>query len=384
MRRTGTTLIEVLMAIFIMALGLVALLTLFPLGALNMARAVQDERAAQAAANATSLFRMNWKQMCEQAAMGSNSQTTMYSQDACQNWFSGALDNANAGLVTGSPVIRNHPFFAATMSGVNRNTPSVPVLVDPVGWCARSSDSTNGYAGMYWVADDPLNRPAYTIPRRSMPDNPIRVDNTNMAPGMAAGRYKTFNSTDRDRVERLFYLSDDTGFMTDDHPPTNIKAGEYFGGRPDQRQRQYSYAYLVKRNQNNDRQAVDLTVVVYFKRSMESPSPERWYNDDGSAAAGGSQLVIPFTAEKPAIGRGSWILDATMESMGTWVNTQGYFYRVMDVAEGATQVVLTLDRPLRRLANPNTATPRMIIVPDGVLEVFEKGTIDPLSPSRVN
>jgi Tfp pilus assembly protein PilV len=50
--RPGITLVEVLVAIFIMGIGMIALLTLFPLGALNIARALKDDRAAQAAANA--------------------------------------------------------------------------------------------------------------------------------------------------------------------------------------------------------------------------------------------------------------------------------------------------------------------------------------------
>ncbi len=51
-RRPGITLIEVLVSIFIMAIGMIALLTLFPLGAVNVAQALRDDRAAQAAANA--------------------------------------------------------------------------------------------------------------------------------------------------------------------------------------------------------------------------------------------------------------------------------------------------------------------------------------------
>src|SRR3954464_555650 len=50
--RRGVTLIEVLTAIFIMGVGLLAILTLFPLGALSMARAVRDDRAATIGANA--------------------------------------------------------------------------------------------------------------------------------------------------------------------------------------------------------------------------------------------------------------------------------------------------------------------------------------------
>jgi hypothetical protein len=55
MNRHAATLVEVLVAIFIMALGLLTLLTLFPLGALSMAQAIQDDRAGHAAANAMAL-----------------------------------------------------------------------------------------------------------------------------------------------------------------------------------------------------------------------------------------------------------------------------------------------------------------------------------------
>jgi prepilin-type N-terminal cleavage/methylation domain-containing protein len=54
-KRPGVTLVEVLTAIFIMGVGMLALLTLFPLGALSMARAIRDDRAAAAAGNAAAL-----------------------------------------------------------------------------------------------------------------------------------------------------------------------------------------------------------------------------------------------------------------------------------------------------------------------------------------
>ena len=55
MRREAATLVEVLVAIFLMGLGLLTLLTLFPLGALTMSQAIQDNWAAHAAANARAL-----------------------------------------------------------------------------------------------------------------------------------------------------------------------------------------------------------------------------------------------------------------------------------------------------------------------------------------
>src|SRR5438309_12071729 len=64
-RRSGTTLTEVLMAIFIMGIGLMALLTLFPMGAIQMAQALKDQRAAEEAASAVGTLRVSWKRSYE-------------------------------------------------------------------------------------------------------------------------------------------------------------------------------------------------------------------------------------------------------------------------------------------------------------------------------
>jgi Tfp pilus assembly protein PilV len=55
--RGGVTLVEVLVAIFITGVGLLALLVLFPLGVLNLAQAIQDDRVPALAADAATLSR---------------------------------------------------------------------------------------------------------------------------------------------------------------------------------------------------------------------------------------------------------------------------------------------------------------------------------------
>src|SRR3954464_8722899 len=54
-RRPGVTLVEVLVAILITAVGLLALLTLFPLGALEMAQAIKDDRCGHAKHNGAAI-----------------------------------------------------------------------------------------------------------------------------------------------------------------------------------------------------------------------------------------------------------------------------------------------------------------------------------------
>src|SRR5262249_22084043 len=55
-RRPAITLVEVLVAIFVMGIGMLAVLTLFPLGALTMAQAIRDNRAGHIGATAASML----------------------------------------------------------------------------------------------------------------------------------------------------------------------------------------------------------------------------------------------------------------------------------------------------------------------------------------
>ena len=60
-RRTGLSLVEVLTALFIVALGVIAILTMFPLGASQMAIAVRENRSMEAAFSADAQMRSYWK-----------------------------------------------------------------------------------------------------------------------------------------------------------------------------------------------------------------------------------------------------------------------------------------------------------------------------------
>src|SRR3954452_8343533 len=59
-RRSGITLVEVLVAILITGVGLLSLLVLFPLGALEMAQAVKDDRTGHAKHNAAAFASIDW------------------------------------------------------------------------------------------------------------------------------------------------------------------------------------------------------------------------------------------------------------------------------------------------------------------------------------
>jgi hypothetical protein len=86
-RRTGITLIEVLAAILIVGVGLLALLALFPLGALSMAQAVKDDRTAALASDAVAM---------SQAGVELVSDTGVYARDSL---VAGSADPATATLL---------------------------------------------------------------------------------------------------------------------------------------------------------------------------------------------------------------------------------------------------------------------------------------------
>ncbi|HTU21949.1 MAG TPA: prepilin-type N-terminal cleavage/methylation domain-containing protein [Gemmataceae bacterium] len=76
-RRPAVTLIEVLVTMFIMAIGMLALLVLFPLGAVSMGQALKDDRCASTAAMAENVANaMNVRYDSNVVAAFGNSATT--------------------------------------------------------------------------------------------------------------------------------------------------------------------------------------------------------------------------------------------------------------------------------------------------------------------
>ena len=57
-RRAGVTLMEVMIATAILGIGALAIMALFPIGAVNMARAINQNRAADHAQNCDAIFRL--------------------------------------------------------------------------------------------------------------------------------------------------------------------------------------------------------------------------------------------------------------------------------------------------------------------------------------
>jgi len=114
-RRSGATLVEVLVAIFVMAIGLLALLALFPLGVIRMAQAIQDGRTAQSAHNAREI--------------------AVLKDIRHDSYFLAALLDKPTGVT----------------EDVDPEGPSYPIIIDPIG------SRTTLAASPEWLANNPAS-----------------------------------------------------------------------------------------------------------------------------------------------------------------------------------------------------------------------------------
>jgi prepilin-type N-terminal cleavage/methylation domain-containing protein len=282
--RPGVTLVEVLMAIFVMGIGMLALLVLFPLGALSVAQALRDDRAAQAATNATG--------------------------------WADAIDLRHDAQLMNNPDSFSNPFptlmapLASPYSG-----PSFPVYVDP--YYVNLGQSTLGAftAG--------ANRITPGIARRSL-----------SLSGLIPGRAQPLSPQE---TTRWFTLLDDITFTS----------GDTANGQPElnpvvKRGGRYTWAYLLKRPRWNSPEVVDMSVVVYGGRAVQLPGGENVYfaaNDGGGANV--LNVYWNPTADKPSFRKGVWVLDVTAERITPnpqaptqfWDVPHGYFYRVVGVTD---------------------------------------------------
>lgn len=425
-RRTGVTLSEVLIAIFVMAIGLMAVLTLFPLGALSMAQAIKDDRCAESNKNASALARRAWQEMLapdSQAPNGemANLNAPNYYEPAPATAIADPFVNAMVDPNypgTAPPAVVPHPYpstaspVLAPLNAANQfyqsGRWSYPVFVDMVGW---NNNAIAGTPYQYWVGGQvgnaATNQPA-SIPRRTLRagqymrvsrNPPVYIDWSLVgSPPLPIG--VTGSQIRSGFMHRYFYLTDDLswgadGTLVDTNGTTAAASGTPLSGSV-QRDGRYSWAFLLRRPQVNLPEQADLTIVVFSSRTVDTPADEnnqwieqpypntRFYLNTNEAEIyyGALNNNLP----RPKIRKNSWILDATMahrKSTGEYVPApHGYFYRVVEVNDDTTNVLrLTLqqrvrwDHPNDGWSVQNGAGIGLAIVMEHVAEVFERNTL---------
>jgi type II secretory pathway pseudopilin PulG len=369
--RSGITLVEVLVAIFVMALGLMALLTLFPVGALSMAQAIQAERAAEASQNANALFRINWKQLVE---------TNPGMPDPT---------NLDPALENPCPVAGYLPDRSQT----NPMDPSYPVLIDaagvnalPAGAMPPPPPGPPAPNFRDWVA----GMTCAGVPRRTL----TSIANTIGKPTPILNpTYLTLSQ---------FGSLDDLNLGKDLDLANGLLPGQPLS--PVQRDNRYSWSLLVRRPRTSEKRFLNVSLVIYRGRTLvpqEESAFEAWFSVDNVTtpplpSVNGDHMVAwivwdPAASQtQPTLRAGNFILDVNDSPPAggqPWV-PMADFYRVVNVGEAAPMAlpVGTTKQyvPVELQIGDRTATltptianrKSRVVVMEYMVEVIDKSSVE--------
>ncbi|HXG09622.1 MAG TPA: prepilin-type N-terminal cleavage/methylation domain-containing protein [Gemmataceae bacterium] len=314
-RRPGITLVEVLVSIFIMGIGLLALLTLFPLGALTMNQAIQADRAAACARNAAGLV----------SALDIRKNSALFSPN---DVFSDPDGGGN-----------EWPTLA------DQHGPSYPVFVDPFGILGGAGQTLGAYTP---------NPQSPGIPRRTL---------------VFGGSALTYQ-----QALRWFSLLDDMDFDENGVPKNSAlkqvqRSNRYTWALMMRRPRAMDTSWVEM--------AVVVYSGRPLQVIQPEPTYIGTNTDPIIFNPNSKEVTVAYTGEKPPVRKGGWILDATVTTLGPPGNRiavpRGYFYRVVNVtdtttASGTPAVVLELETAPR--VGTNNA---VLVVMEHVIEVFDEG-----------
>jgi hypothetical protein len=319
-QRLAATLIEVLVAILVMALGMIALLTLFPIGALSMAEALKNDRCA----------------VCGAMASGMANAKEVRTDVTVRQAMWGISDSDIIPTPVPDPVHFQNPAS---------DGPGYPILVDPLGILGDP------------LATAPLGAaggatPTPGIPRSSASyvDSPISPPSTWIQPPAAAARW--------------FSLPDDMHFSTSGKA-INAAGAETGSGNTFNRLGRYTWSYLLRRPRNGNQSLVDLWVIVYYGRPIV-PGGTGETPFAAAGTQGDSSLTLTWASgTKPAVRRNTWLLDVSYDATNL---VHGDFYRAVNASESGATTVVELEVPLKK------SNITWFVVMEAVAEVFYRGS----------
>jgi prepilin-type N-terminal cleavage/methylation domain-containing protein len=318
--RSGFSLSEVLIAIFVLAIGMMGILALFPLGAAQMAQAIKDERSGQLADISEAHMRILWRQAW----------LVPYSTANPTNANVGTLDS-EVNMIGRCP---EYTFDFGNTSAASTG-PGQPIYLDPIGYPVQPSKTLAG-SGV-------IQRVTLGIAPGS---GSVGVSQTSMWAQGAASLGQRI---------RLFGLIDDLTFQQNGEAAVPVNRAD-----------RYNAAFLLQRPKNNVRQEVNLKVVVYQGRSPDIASAEVTLPRLSSPLVPGSDSLSVSTDGTP-LRLNSWVL-----VWGTTPVPFADFYRVV----GYTSSQISVSPQIRAHGNVSSYTGTAAILTD-VIEVFDRGTITP-------
>jgi prepilin-type N-terminal cleavage/methylation domain-containing protein len=317
-RRNGFSLVEVLVAMFIMGLGVISILTLFPLGAANMANAVREERSAQLAASADGYLRAYWKTRIIEPILES--------QSIIEPFFL-ALTNPDPLNQKGLPALAL-PTEA-----------SYPVFVDPMGFVARSG------LGQAWVGDGGTTN----IPRRNIE------------------ALKIGGSFDNELIFRVCSQWDGIGW--DDDSQTITKDREV----------RYNWLAVLQRPASAPTTNANLTIVVFDRRVPLSAKTGDEVVFPGVQFTPLTTSVRLLNAN-PDLKPGQWILDASVNLPNRPGIRHANFYRVVSVTYDPNNnwTDLELQTPINLPTDGNSSSyTGTLVILRGVSGVYTRRMLAP-------
>jgi prepilin-type N-terminal cleavage/methylation domain-containing protein len=341
--RAGVTLLEVLVTIFIMAIGMLSLLVLFPLGALEMARALKDDRCASACALANGI-----------AIAQSIRNDPLVVWDGAGGTVTNAyLNPFGTALIIGSP------------------GPSYAVLVDPFGYLVDSPSTTNERVGALTVGGTQITP---GIRRRSC----SLVNYTGRNPVPTAPAW--YSALTTPECQRWCTLQDDIYFTPEAVPDTSSGSVQRAG--------RYTWAWLVRQLSLDTTVPpspanIEMDVIVYQDRDTSTGTGDTttYQVVSGTGLAGTNTVTIDYSPQgtAPPMKVGRWIMDVTQWNVapyGTGAGTNdgpvpGYMYRVVNYTDDPTTKHMELELE-KGLYSPVPAA--AIVIMQGVAEVFNRST----------
>jgi hypothetical protein len=383
-RRPGLSLTEVLVALFIMGIGCIAILTLFPLGALNMAQAFRDDRCTQGASQADASLRSYVKTARDTGRLNSEKFVeALTNPDSTRS-----ATNHMVQLTAAMRFLPEYPF------------PSYPVFIDPLGYRARggTNDTPSPVTDRtLWLGDNGFGYVAgghgSAVPRRSL--GMITKLNANA----------TETAKQQPLAIRTCSLLDGFGYDLNGQPAT------VGGGTTIDRDLRYNWLWVLQKP-DAETAPTTVTVVVFDKRApgyapTGVPLETVWKPE----VAAEGQTLVSFKGSYdngtlPPVQRGGWLMDCSIalidRSSGTptavnfdpnatgraatvrpWIRN-AQFYRVVSVTENVTLggIDVELEAPLRpdtgrhpgaKPAEPQLQTDqRRFLYLSGAAEVFER------------
>lgn len=391
LRRRGITLLEVLIAIFTMGIGLLALLTLFPLGAIQMAQAIKDDRTGNEATHADALLRSHWNSIYLSGGPMAY-KTPLVVGETIQG---DAFDDPQSNFLVGNTQrvypdapnpahyrTRFSPVVATEPPAFPPGSPSFPVMLDGLGYFARTAgNSERSWVGRNTVTPNAGTPSLFLMPRRS------------------ALTFSTLPTPAGALIEP-FSLTDDLTFEQNGAAT----------GPALERQGRYNWSAIVQLPRHETRGVAKLTILVYDGRPalLANPGDEMVVTAPLTVGERTVTLTVPprNDGSAPLIRRGGWIMDSSIKLIDIatpvvtpatdqmWIR-HANFYRIAGLTEVAsgpagTTFTLDLETPIKPLWNGRATFTNGTVLNytanitlfAGLSEVFERHELRPETPNN--